>query len=93
MLTALLPHSLPPKNIKTKTSRTATLAVVLYGFETWYLSLIEEHRLRVLENRVPKEVFGPKGDEISGEWRKLHNKAIYHLYSGPNIIRVINRMG
>jgi hypothetical protein len=60
--------------------------------------LREEHRLRVLENRVLenrvlKEIFGPKRAEVTGEWRKLHNEALYHLYPTPNIIRVIDRMG
>jgi hypothetical protein len=73
--------------------KNVILSVVLYGCESWYLSLREVHRLRVLENRVLKEVHGTKGDKISGKWRKLHNEALYHLYSIPNIIRVINRMG
>jgi hypothetical protein len=61
--------------------------VVLYGCETWSLTLREEHRLRVLENRVLRRVL--KKDEMTGEWRKLHNKELRDLYSSPSIIRLI----
>jgi hypothetical protein len=64
------------------------LPVVLYGCETWSLSLREECRLRVIESRVLSRIFGPKRDEVTGEWRRLHNKELYALYSSPNIIRV-----
>jgi hypothetical protein len=65
------------------------LPVVLYGCKTWYLTLREEHRLRVFENRVLRRIFGPKRDEVTGEWRKLHNEELYDLYSSPSIIRII----
>jgi len=65
------------------------LPVVLYGCETWSLTLREERRLRVLENRVLRRVFGPKRDEVTGEWRKLHNEEHRDLYSLPNILRVV----
>jgi hypothetical protein len=65
------------------------LPVVLYGCETWSLTLREEHRLRVFENRVLKRIFGPKRDEVTGEWRKLRNEELNNLYSSPNIVRVI----
>jgi hypothetical protein len=65
------------------------LPVVLYDCESWSLTLREECRLRVFENRVLRKIFGPKRDEVTGEWRRLHNKELYSLYSSPNIIRVI----
>jgi hypothetical protein len=61
---------------------------VLYGCETWSLTLREEHRLRVFENRVLRRIFGPKREE-DGSWRKLHNDELHSLYSSPNIIRAI----
>jgi len=70
----LLSSRLLSKNLKIKIYRTIILAVVLYGCETWSLILREERRLRVFENRVLRRVFGPKRDEITGEWRKLHNE-------------------
>jgi hypothetical protein len=63
--------------------------VVLYGCETWSLILREEHRLRMFENRVLRRIFGPKRDEVTGGWRKLHNKELHGLYSSSSIIRVI----
>jgi len=65
------------------------LPVVLYGCETWSLTLREESRLRVFENRVLRRVFGSKRDEITGERRKLHNEELSDLYSLPNIVRVV----
>jgi hypothetical protein len=62
--------------------------VVLYGCETWSLTLREEHRLRGLENTVLR-IFGPKRDEVTGGWRKLHNEELRNLYSSPNIIGMI----
>jgi hypothetical protein len=62
--------------------------VVLYGCETWSLTLREEHRLRVFENRVLK-IFGPKRDEVTGKWRKLHSEELHNLYSSPDIIRQV----
>ena len=80
--------SLLSKNLKIKIYRTIILPVVLYGCETWSLKLREERRLRVFENRVLRRVFGPKRDEVIGEWRKLHNEEFSDLYSLPNIVRV-----
>jgi hypothetical protein len=59
--------------------------MVLYGCETWSLTLREERRLRVFENRVLRRVFGPKTVEVKGEWRKLHNEELNYLYSLPNM--------
>jgi hypothetical protein len=63
--------------------------VVLYGRETWSLTLREEHRLRVFENRVLRRIFGPKRDKVTGGWRKLHNEELHGLYSSPSIVSVI----
>jgi len=62
------------RNIKIKIHRTVILSVVVCGCETWSLTLREERRLRVFENRVLRRVFGPKRDNVTGEWRKLHNE-------------------
>jgi len=62
---------------------------VLYGCETWSLTLREEHRLRVFENSVLRTIFGPKRDEVTREWRRLRNEELNDLCSSPNIIRVI----
>jgi hypothetical protein len=77
------------RNIKIKIYRTAVLPVVLCGYETWSVTLREEQRLTVFENRVRRKIFGPKRDEVTGEWRRLHNEELNALYSSPNIGRVI----
>jgi hypothetical protein len=59
------------------------------GVKTWSLTLREERRLRVFGNRALRRVFGPKRDEVTGEWRKLHNEELNYLYSLPNIVRVV----
>jgi hypothetical protein len=63
--------------------------VVFYGCETWSLTLREERRLRVFEKGVLRRVFGPKRDEVTGEWRNLHKDELNDLYSLPNIVRVV----
>jgi hypothetical protein len=78
-----------PKNIKIRIYKTIILPVVLYGCETWSLTLSEEHRLRVSEKRLLRRIFGPKRDEVTGKWRKLNNKELYDLYSSPSIIRIV----
>jgi hypothetical protein len=77
------------KNLKIKIYRTIIWPVVLYGCETWSLTLREECRPRVFENRVLRSIFGPKRNEVTGEWRKLHNEEPNNLYSSPNIVQVI----
>ena len=77
------------KNTKIKVYRTIIVPVVLYGCETWSLTLREERRLRVFEDRVLRTIFGPKRDEVTVEWRKLHNEELNDLYRSPNIVRVI----
>jgi hypothetical protein len=75
--------------MKIKIYKTIILPVVLYGCETWSLSLRKKHRFRVFENRVLRRIFGPKTDEVTGGWRKLHNEELHGLYSSPGIVRVI----
>jgi len=72
-----------------KIYRTIILPVVFYGCETWLLTLREEYRLRVFDNRVLRRIFGPKRDEVTEKWRKLHNEELNDLYSLPNIVWVI----
>ena len=81
----LLSSSLLSKKLKIKIYRTIILPVVLYGCENWSLTLREERRLWVFENRVLR-LFGSKRDEVTGEWRKLHNEELNDLYSLPNIV-------
>ena len=81
--------SLLSKNIKIQIYRTVSLPVVLYGCETWSLTLREERRLRVLENRVLRRMYEPKRDEVPGEWSRLHHEGLNDLYSSPIIVRVI----
>ncbi|KAJ4439141.1 hypothetical protein ANN_15098 [Periplaneta americana] len=75
------------QNLKVRIYETVILPVVVYGCETWTLTLREEHRLRVFENKVLRKIFGAKRDEVTGEWRKLHNTELHALYSSPDIIR------
>jgi hypothetical protein len=76
------------KNLKIKMYKTVILPVVLYGYKTWSLTLGEEQRLRVSENRVLRKIFGHRREE-GGSWRKLHNDELHNLYSSPNIVMVI----
>ena len=83
----LLSSSLLCKSIKIKIYSTIILPVVLYGCETWLLTLREEHRLRVFKNKVLRRIFGPKREEVTREWRKLREE-MTDLYSSHNIERV-----
>jgi hypothetical protein len=85
----LLSSRLLSKNIKIRIYKIIVLPVVLYGCETWSVILREERRLRAFENRVLRRIFGPKRDEVTGDWRKLHNEELHNLYSSPHIIRRI----
>jgi hypothetical protein len=84
----LLSSRIISKNLKIKIYKTVILPLVLYGYRTWSLTLREEHRLRVFENRVLRRIFGPKREE-DGSRRKLHNDEHHSLYSSLNIVRVI----
>jgi hypothetical protein len=77
------------KKVKVKMYGNIILSVVLYECEIWSLTSTEEGRLRVFENRMLRRIFDPKRDEITGEWRRLHNKELCDFYCSPNIIRVI----
>jgi hypothetical protein len=81
----LLSSSLLSKNVKIKIYRTIILPVVLYGYETWSPTLRGECRLRVFKNRVLRRILGFKRDEVTGEWRRLHNRELHALYSSSNI--------
>jgi hypothetical protein len=89
MAQSLLTSQLLSKNLKIRIYKTRILPVVLYGCETWSLTLREEYRLGVFENRVLSRIFGTRRDEVTGEWRKLHNEELHDLYSSPSIIRII----
>ena len=77
------------KNLKIKIYRTIILPVALCGCETWSLTLREKRKLKVFENMMLRRIFGPRRDEVTGEWRRLHNEELNDLYSSPNIVRVI----
>ena len=77
----LLPSTWLSKIIKIKIYRTIIFPVVLYGCESWLLTLREERRLRVFESRALRRIFRPKGDEVTGEWRRLHKEKRNDLYS------------
>jgi hypothetical protein len=83
------PSILPPAVYKLKIYKTIILPVVFYVSEIWSLTLREEHKLMVFENRVLRRIFGPKRDEVMGEWRKLHSGELHIWYSSPDIIRQI----
>jgi len=85
----LLSSSFLSKNLKTKIYRTIILSAVLCGCGTWSLTLWEERRLRVFENRVLRRLFGPNRNEVRGEWKKQCNEELNDLYSSPNIFRLI----
>jgi hypothetical protein len=84
-----LSSCLLPKNVKIKIQRTIILLIVLWGHETGFVTLRNEYRLKVFENRVQRGIFGLKGDEIIEGWRKLHNEQLHNLYFSPSIIRMM----
>ena len=84
----LLSSGLLAKNLKFKIYRIIILPVVLYGCETWSLTLREERRLRLFENRALRRIFEPKRNEVTGKWIKLHSEELNDLYASPNIVQV-----
>jgi hypothetical protein len=86
----LLSSRLLSRIVKIRIYKTIILPVVLYGFEIWSLTLGEKQRLKAFENRVLRRIFGPKTDEVTGEWRKLHNEELRDLYYSPSLIRIID---
>jgi len=86
----LLSSRLLSKNLKINIYRNIILPVVLYGCEVWSLTLREERKLWVFENMVLRRIFGPRREEVTGEWGRLHNEELNYLYSSTNIVRVIN---
>jgi hypothetical protein len=85
----LLSSDLLPKNLSIKIYRTIVLPIVLYGCETWSLTLREEHRLRIFQNRILRKMFELKRNEITRDWRELHNEDLHSLYSLPSKIRLL----
>jgi hypothetical protein len=86
---SLLSSRLLSRNVKFRIYKTIILPVVLYECVTWSLTLREEVRLRVFEKKFLRRIFGPKRDEVTGEWRKLHSEELHSLYSSPDIIRQV----
>ena len=89
LVLVVLSYRLLSKNLKIKIYKTIILPVFLYGCETWSLTLREERKLRVFENMVFRRIFGPRRDEVTGEWRRLHNEELNDLCSSPIIVLVI----
>jgi hypothetical protein len=72
-----------------KVLKSIHLPTISYGCEAWSLAQMEEHRLRVLENRVLRRIFGPKGEGVVGSWRRLHIEELHNLYTSPDIVPMI----
>jgi len=78
----------PIQKLKDQDIQNYNFACCLYGCETWSLNLREERKLRVFENMVLRRIFGRRRDEVTGEWRRVHNEELNDLYSSPNTVRV-----
>ena len=88
----LLSSRLLSKNLKIEIYGTTILPFVVYGCETWSLTLREERKLRVFEDMMLRRIFGPRRDEVTGEWRRLHNEELNDVYSSPNIVHSFNSL-
>jgi hypothetical protein len=77
------------KNVKIRVYKSIILSVVVYGCDTWWLILREGNRLRALENRMLRRIFGPKRDGVRGGWRKLHNVELHDSHYSQRVIRMI----
>lgn len=85
----LLTSRLISRKLKLKIYRTVILPVILYGCESWSTTLADEHKLRVFENKVLRKIYGPKRDEMTGEWRRLHNEELHGLYDSPDVVKIM----
>ena len=77
------------RKLKLKIYRTVILPVILHGCESWSTTLADEQKLRVFENKVLRKIYGPKRDEMTGEWRRLHNEELHGLYDSPDVVRIM----
>jgi hypothetical protein len=93
VLDTLVPSRMSSRNINMRTYKTTILPVVLYGYETWSLTLVEEHRLTVFENRVLRRRFGWERDELIGSWRNILSEDLHDLYPSSSIIRMVKSLG
>ena len=85
----LLTSRLISRKLKLKIYRTVILPVILYGCESWSTTLADEHKLHVFENKVLRKIYGPKRDEMTGEWRRLHNEELHGLYDSPDVVKIM----
>jgi len=85
----LLTSRLISSKLKLKIYGTVILPVILYGCESWSTTLADEHKLRVFENKILRKIYGPKRDETTGEWRRLHNEGLHGLYDSPDVVKVM----
>jgi len=83
----LLTSRLISRKLKLKIYKTVILSIILYGCESWSTTLADEHTLRVFENKVLRKIYGPKREEMTGEWRRLHNEVLHGLYDSPEVVK------
>ena len=85
----LLTSRLISRKLKLKIYRTVILPVILYGCESWSTTVADEQKLRVFENKILRKIYGPKRDEMTGEWRRLHNEELHGLYDSPDVVKIM----